>query len=227
MHVTLTFDNGPDPEETPKVLAILERYGIRATFFLVAGKLRDPAMREMAVRTHAAGHWIGNHTMSHGLPLGLVPDPDVPAREIDDAQALLGELSHPDRLFRPNGKGRVGRHLLSRGAMDRVVAGRYTVALWGVMPRDGGDPPGWPGRAMAYCEAREWSSVVVHDRVRGGMGFLEPFIEMVLKRGGSFRQESPPDVIPIHRGVLSPWAEMIVNDDPAARAAAFFGEVRP
>ena len=61
--VYLTFDDGPIPEVTPKVLAILERYGVKATFFMVGENIdKHPEVLEQVVR---AGHSIGNHTYNH------------------------------------------------------------------------------------------------------------------------------------------------------------------
>jgi peptidoglycan/xylan/chitin deacetylase (PgdA/CDA1 family) len=59
----LTFDDGPNPEVTPRLLEILEGAGVRATFFLIGRFVQQcPGLvREIA----AAGHLIGNHTMTH------------------------------------------------------------------------------------------------------------------------------------------------------------------
>jgi peptidoglycan/xylan/chitin deacetylase (PgdA/CDA1 family) len=51
--VCLTFDNGPEPEVTPGVLAVLARRRIPASFFVVGRKLRDPAARACAERARA------------------------------------------------------------------------------------------------------------------------------------------------------------------------------
>src|SRR5205814_8828551 len=103
--VTLSFDNGPEPEVTPMVLDILARRGIKATFFVIGEKLSDPVRRAVAERAHAEGHWIGNHTFTHSVPLGRQQGDDVAAQEIGRTQDLLAELAHPDRLFRPYGAG--------------------------------------------------------------------------------------------------------------------------
>ena len=61
--VYLTFDDGPIPEVTPKVLAILERYGVKATFFMVGENIdKYPEVFDQVVK---AGHSIGNHTYNH------------------------------------------------------------------------------------------------------------------------------------------------------------------
>ena len=61
--LALTFDDGPNPAQTPRLLEILSRHGARATFFLIGDYVvREPSLtREIA----AAGHAIGNHTMHH------------------------------------------------------------------------------------------------------------------------------------------------------------------
>ena len=59
--LTLTFDNGPEPETTPFVLDVLADRSIRTTFFVVGHKLSTPEGRELARRAHEEGHWIGNH----------------------------------------------------------------------------------------------------------------------------------------------------------------------
>ncbi len=59
----LTFDDGPVPEVTPQVLDILDRYGVKATFFMVGQNAeRHPELLEEVRRR---GHAIGNHTMHH------------------------------------------------------------------------------------------------------------------------------------------------------------------
>src|SRR5258707_6780702 len=59
----LTIDDGPDPDTTPHVLALLEKYGARATFFLIGAKAAQyPDLAHMIL---AAGHTIGNHTQTH------------------------------------------------------------------------------------------------------------------------------------------------------------------
>ena len=61
--VYLTFDDGPIPEATPFILETLERYDIKATFFMVGDNVRK--YPELFERVKAAGHRIGNHTMNH------------------------------------------------------------------------------------------------------------------------------------------------------------------
>lgn len=61
--VALTFDDGPDPVYTPKVLAILKEKQVHATFFLVGEKI--DASPQLAAATLADGHTLGNHSWNH------------------------------------------------------------------------------------------------------------------------------------------------------------------
>lgn len=201
MQVTLTFDNGPEPAVTPRVLDVLERHRIAATFFVLGSKLADPAARALAKRAHAEGHWIGNHTMTHSTPLGRLADPARTIAEIAEAQALVGELAHPDRLFRPFGAGgELGPHLFSPAAIEVLRQERMTCVLWNAVPRDWEDPRGWAEVALAQCLAQPWTLLVLHDLPTGAMGRLHIFIERVLDHGGRFRQDFPPQCVPILRG---------------------------
>jgi peptidoglycan/xylan/chitin deacetylase (PgdA/CDA1 family) len=91
--LTLSFDNGPEPEVTPRVLDILAGRGIKATFFVIGEKLADPERRLLSARAHDEGHWIGNHTYTHSVPLGLQHDPDAAQHEIARSQRLIGDLA--------------------------------------------------------------------------------------------------------------------------------------
>jgi peptidoglycan/xylan/chitin deacetylase (PgdA/CDA1 family) len=201
VQVTLSFDNGPEPAVTPRVLDVLGRFGIRATFFVLGAKIADPARRALAVRAHAEGHWIGNHTRSHKIPLGNIDDETVLHEEIVGTQALIGELSHPDRLFRPfGGGGALGTHLLNGKALEILSSGRFTCVLWNAIPRDWEDPAGWVDTALLQCRSLDRSVVVLHDLPTGAMDRLQEFIERALAAGATFRQDFPAECVPILRG---------------------------
>lgn len=201
MKVTLTFDNGPEPGVTEHVLEVLEGEAIRATFFVLGTKLADPARRALAERAHAEGHWIGNHTMTHGVPLGNLKTAGAATREILETQTLIGDLAHPDRLFRPFGGGGVlGPHLLNAEALEVLKEERMTCVLWNAIPRDFADPDGWVERALEQCDAQAWTLLVLHDLPNGAMKHLERFIKRMRERGGDFRQEFASDCVPLRRG---------------------------
>ena len=212
MDVTLTFDNGPEPAVTPRVLDELARAEIKATFFVLGSKLADPERRAIAKRAHAEGQWIGNHTWSHQQPLGKLNDPARVISEIIDTEAAIDELAHPDHLFRPfGGGGAIGQHLLSAAAVDVLRKERMTCVLWNAVPRDWEDPRGWAKTAIAQCLAQPWTVLVLHDLPSGAMGRLRIFIDRVLDHGGHFRQDFPPELVPIRRGEVRAPLEAYVT----------------
>jgi peptidoglycan/xylan/chitin deacetylase (PgdA/CDA1 family) len=99
----LTFDDGPNPAATPRLLEVLARHKVRATFFLIGDfVLREPGLaREIA----AAGHAIGNHTMTHPF----LPRRSA-ARIFEEVtrcnEALEQTLGQKVDLFRPPHGGR-------------------------------------------------------------------------------------------------------------------------
>lgn len=201
--LTLTFDNGPEPDVTPLVLDTLARRGIRSTFFVIGEKVREPARHALAARARDEGHWIGNHTWTHSVPLGERIEADVAAREIGATEAAMGDLVHADRLFRPFGRGgALGRHLLNRAVVDYLVAGRFSVVLWNAIPRDWDDPDGWVERALEQCRGQDWTLMVLHDLPTGAMRHLDRFLDAVEAAGIRLRQDFPGDCVPILRGEI-------------------------
>ena len=199
MRLTLSFDNGPEPAVTPLVLDTLARHGIEATFFVIGNKLADPAARACVERAAAEGHWIGNHTWTHSLPLG--EQPGRASFEITQTQDALGSLAHPSRWFRPmGGGGAIGPHLLSADALTLLERDRYSCVLWNAIPRDWAEPDAWVETALGQIGEQEWTLMVLHDLPTGAMTQLDAFLNRVKERGMIFRQDFPPDCVPIVEG---------------------------
>ena len=96
--VALTFDDGPDPVVTPRLLELLEKHSAPATFFMcgLAAQRHSDIVRSVA----AAGHTIGGHSWDHRLLRGL--SPAEWRRQIDDTHSLLEDLAGARvRWFRP------------------------------------------------------------------------------------------------------------------------------
>uniref|UniRef100_A0AAU2VKP9 Polysaccharide deacetylase family protein n=1 Tax=Streptomyces sp. NBC_00008 TaxID=2903610 RepID=A0AAU2VKP9_9ACTN len=202
--LALSFDNGPDPAGTPFVLKELAARNLTATFFPVGSQVSLPQGRELLEEVAAAGHTIGNHSMTHTVPLGLSPGWETVRREITDMRELLGELAGEEKLFRPfGGGGHLGPHLFSKEAVEHLVAERYTVALWNSVPRDWEDPNGWPERALADIRRRPWTLVVLHDVVVDAMKHLPAFLDRVLDDDVEITTLLPEDCVPILRGRIS------------------------
>jgi len=212
----LTFDNGPEPEVTPGVLDILARRRVPAMFFVVGEKLRDPACHALAERARAEGHPVGNHTLTHGTPLGRRGGAEA-VEEIAACDALLGPLRDPGRLFRPNGGGgALGPHLLNASAALHLRSVGHTVVLWNAVPRDFEDADGWPERAFAqHAAAGAPVLMVLHDLPNGAMRHLDRVLGTWQDRGVTFLSVPPEACVPLRAGQPGPGFDAIVSPDPA------------
>jgi peptidoglycan/xylan/chitin deacetylase (PgdA/CDA1 family) len=207
--ITLSFDNGPDPEVTPLVLKTLRHHDIRSSFFVLGDKLRD--RRRLSEMAHGEGHWIGNHTYNHIIPLGSSAEIGFAAAEIARTQDLIGNLAHERCFFRPNGGGGIIDHRLLNGeALLHLERGAFTCVLWNVIPKDWIYPQGWVERALGLCFSREHALIVLHDLPTGAMNRLNEFIQGAKERGAIFEQDFPENCIPIEQGrIVSPIEKFI------------------
>ncbi len=97
--ISLTFDDGPHPEFTPRLLDILRRENIKATFFCIGHKMEEHP--ELIRQLHEEGHLIGNHTYSHSKYIDL-NSINTFAEEITKTSKLIHQLiGHTPRFFRP------------------------------------------------------------------------------------------------------------------------------
>lgn len=96
--VALTFDDGPDPRATPKLLDLLDKHMVKATFFLLGRRaVRHPKLVDAIL---AAGHSVGNHSYSHDLTLMLRSSKRLSA-DIEAMQMLLAGHGIRPLAFRP------------------------------------------------------------------------------------------------------------------------------
>ena len=199
--VTLTFDNGPTPGVTDQVLDILAERSLRAIFFVVANRVDgDAAARALLNRMVREGHRVGNHSLTHGRPLGELPEQEGIA-EIVTAHDILREFIGEHFLFRPWGtEGQLDRRCLNRTAVDYLVSGKHTCVLWNSVPRDWADPVGWIDRALADVRTREHNVVVVHDLPSGAMEGLPRFLDELDRSGVAVTVELPTECVPIIGG---------------------------
>ncbi len=213
LRVTLTFDNGPTPGITERVLASLAREDIRATFFVIGQRLDDPAGAALARKAHAAGHWIGNHTLTHSVAFGDRTDADFAAREIGETQARIGALAHPEKLFRPYGKaGSIGPHLFSRAAVAYLAAHRFRTILWNSLPGDWRDAEGWVETCLTQVRAQDWSVVVLHDIENGCAARLPELLQRLRALDVAFVQDFPESVTLTRGGEVASLPRDYVRD---------------
>jgi peptidoglycan/xylan/chitin deacetylase (PgdA/CDA1 family) len=165
--IALTFDDGPNDRATPELLEVLARHQVRGTFFAMGNFARKRP--EIVRAVVAAGHLLGNHTMSHPN-LSVQPAARV-RRELGDCKALLEDISGVAvGYFRPPFGGR--RPLVLRVAKELGL----TPVLWNVIGHDW-NPIGVAGilanlqRGIARNRQRgRGSNLLLHDGGHRGMG---------------------------------------------------------
>ncbi len=165
--LALTFDDGPNPACTPRLLDILAQHGVRATFFLIGSFAQQQP--DLVRRTLADGHLIGNHSWSH--PNLAVTSTHRIHEELTRTCDTLQQISGvPIRFFRPPFGAR-RPHVLStatRLGMEPVT--------WNAMTNDWSEPS---ADAIAQALMRKIdrlqlngraANIVLHDGGHRGLG---------------------------------------------------------
>lgn len=175
--VALTFDDGPHPHYTPKILAILKRYNIKATFFVVG---------EMAQKypwlikdEYAAGDLIGNHTYHH-VNLTKIPFVEV-AIEWQANQDVIKSITGKDMKYcRPPG-GDYDRHVIN-AAMDVGL----TTVLWTDDPGDYASPGDKTIEVRTLDRVHNGGIILLHDGIQQTIDVLPQIIETLQRKGYKF-----------------------------------------
>jgi peptidoglycan/xylan/chitin deacetylase (PgdA/CDA1 family) len=133
--ISLTFDDGPDPVQTPKILALLDKYQIKATFCLIGQNVEKHP--EIVREIVAAGHTLCNHTWNHSLTIGK----DQPAKiqaDLARTNAAIQAAAPGAQIpfFRAPG-GNFTDQLVSVAKSDGMAS-----LYWAVDPRDWDHPTG-------------------------------------------------------------------------------------
>jgi peptidoglycan/xylan/chitin deacetylase (PgdA/CDA1 family) len=166
--VSLTFDDGPDHDLTPKVLDILNAHGVKATFF-ITGK-RAEAHPEIIRRIVAEGHLVGNHTYNHSNRFPWMKRKSM-KEEIGRCDVVMENITGlRPILFRPP-------FGVSNHALKRALDNSYAVVGWDVRSLD--TVSQWPRKKVferVRRHLRPGSVVLLHDD-RAGSDIL---LEMIL-----------------------------------------------
>ncbi|GGI95269.1 hypothetical protein GCM10010885_01080 [Alicyclobacillus cellulosilyticus] len=174
-----TFDDGPDDRLTPKVLDILARYGVRATFFCLGAHVaQHPAVFR---RMLAEGHCVGNHSWDHPY-LTKEPQERVRQQLAQTARVMTETAGVQPRWFRP-----------PYGDVNDLVAEEarrqgYELVLWDVDSRDWSGIPG-PAVAANVLPRLRPGAVLLHHcawNAEGTVDALPYVIEVAAALGYRF-----------------------------------------
>lgn len=178
--IVLTFDDGPHPRQTRQILDVLDKYGIKATFFVIGVNVRN--YPGIIAEVQARGHELANHTTTHSHAKKL--DSSALKNEIEACdQAIFEQTGKHSRLFRP-----------PEGAMTesmRTVVKQlgYTSVFWTLDTRDWAHTP--PERISDYIiqNAKNDDIMLMHDYIGANsptVAALERFLPILLEKGYTF-----------------------------------------
>jgi len=172
--VYLTFDDGPIPEITPWVLDLLDKYGIKATFFCVGDNVRKyPDTFNMLLER---GHHVGNHTFNHIQ--GIKFRTKKYLENTEKAEELIKST-----LFRPP-----HGHMRYRQVLK--IRKKYKIIMWDVVTRDY-SPHMTPDDVFNTVKkyTRDGSIIVFHDSLKSERNMKEALpkaIEWLKEQGYTF-----------------------------------------
>lgn len=157
--VALTYDDGPNPPYTNRILDVLRSEGVHATFFVVGRAVQ--AYPQIVAREAAQGNAVGNHTWSHGHLVLYDPARVRETLERTD-RAIYAATGRHTRIMRPPYGGRDWL------VLDQVRKLGYTPVMWSVpLPNDWEYPPAnvIASRVLRYVS--DGAIIDLHDGNRG------------------------------------------------------------
>lgn len=176
--VALTFDDGPHPHHTRKILDILKKEGVKATFFLVGDNVEKfPHLVEEIVED---GHEVGNHSFSHArlakMPWGRM------AEEIEKTDSAVNRFAGVwPKLFRPP-YGSLSLRLLSY-----VILKKRTLVLWSVDSGDSYcDSPVVLQKHLIQKDVSSGAIILLHEDMEQTVEAISGLISYIRARGLGF-----------------------------------------
>jgi len=126
--ISLTFDDGPDPENTEFILDILREKEVKATFFLLGKKVAK--YPELVKKIYQEGHQIGNHSWTH-RNFQYLDDFQILKEEIFPASELIAELTgtYPVILRPPYG-------IINNKTIELLSDKQWKIVMWSIDPYD-------------------------------------------------------------------------------------------
>lgn len=207
--VAITFDDGPDPIFTPRLLDVLEKYNAHATFFMI-GKNAERCP-ELVQKVARAGHAIGNHSWNH-------PSfPSISGKERRNQFRMCQNAISPygEKMFRPP-KG----HQTIASRLDALLL-RYKVITWNVQVRDWEKHDAqWMANSLT-SHLKPGSIILLHDALWGDIieegaedraPMLEALDMFLAKVGSQFRFVTIPELLMYGRAQKRNWYVKDHND---------------
>jgi peptidoglycan-N-acetylglucosamine deacetylase len=177
-YVAMTFDDGPHPQNTPRLLDMLRARNIKATFYVIGGNVdRYP---HIVRRTVAEGHEIGNHTYTH-RKLTSLSDSDVKIEMRRTEDAIVRAAGVKPRTMRPPYGA-----LLTR-QRDLIFGNfNYPTIMWSVDPNDWKRPGASVVTSRILSGAHNGAIILAHDLHAPTVDAMPKTFDGLLSRGFQF-----------------------------------------
>ncbi|WP_162005141.1 polysaccharide deacetylase family protein [Dictyobacter vulcani] len=152
--IALTFDDGPDPQNTPQILSILQQHNVHATFFAVGEHAQENP--DLVHQIVSGGNVLGNHTWDHADLKKLKPEDQ--AKEIGHSADELQQLTHvrPTLLRPPYGA-------INDSLKNEAALAHDTIIIWNVDTEDWKTPGKDAIVNTAVHNARNGAIILMHD----------------------------------------------------------------
>jgi peptidoglycan-N-acetylglucosamine deacetylase len=177
-YIAMTFDDGPSPETTPRLLDILKQRNIKATFFMIGQNAeRNP---EIVKRILADGHEIGNHSWTHPQ-LAKLPDDRVTEEITKTQNAITNASGYTPKLLRPPYGSITGRQ-------KEWIENQFglSVILWSVDPFDWKRPGASVIQQRILAGARPGAIILSHDIHKQTVDAMPATLDALAAKGFKF-----------------------------------------
>lgn len=178
--IALTFDDGPHPKQTGQIMDVLDKYGIKATFFVIGINVKNyPGIVGEELKR---GHEIGNHTYTHPHAAKLDREA-LQGQILDCEEQIYTQTGQSVRLFRPP------EGAMSTQMREMVRHLGYTNVLWSLDTRDWAHTPPEDIAQNILENAKNGDIILMHDYIGANsptVQALELFIPQLIEQGFSF-----------------------------------------
>ena len=178
--IALTFDDGPHPRYTKKILEILDKYNVKATFFVIGVNIENYPETLKSIYEH--GHEIGNHSYDHSNEKYI--DSCNAELEIKKCELLIyRELNITPKVFRPP----QGQY--SKALENVAIANNYSIILWSIDTKDWEHNPATSIYKTVTSNVQGGDIILMHDYTSGKnttCDALELIIPDLLSKGYTF-----------------------------------------
>lgn len=173
--IAITFDDGPIPGKTERILEILRKYQVRATFFCIGNRIDKNTA--LVKRIHDEGHLLGNHSYWHGKTFDLQSSSKIEKELSDTDLALKKAIGITPRFFRP--PYGVTNPMVARAVKHR----KYETIGWSVRSFDTITPNSGALMKRITKSLKSGDMILLHDYCDVTISILPALLEHINKLG--------------------------------------------